>query len=70
MKILRCREIGERVCNYLAVGRSQEEVERQLLDHAEERHPMFIESMDWQDREKLLEQMEAMVESREERWAR
>ena len=64
MKILRCREIGERVCNYLAEGSTQEEVERKILDHAEERHPVFVASLDWEEREKLLEQMEAMVETR------
>lgn len=64
MKTLKCRDLGERTCNFLASGETTEEVERKYLDHIETAHHTFIESMDIDDREKLLEQMESMVETK------
>ncbi|NLG17969.1 MAG: DUF1059 domain-containing protein [Fibrobacter sp.] len=62
MKFLRCRDVAERSCNFIAEGERKEEVERELLDHTINRHPVFFDSLDVEDREHFLEQMEAMMQ--------
>jgi predicted small metal-binding protein len=62
MRILRCSDVGERTCNYIAEGATDEETERNLIDHARERHPIFIESMDQDDYDHFFKQMDAMIE--------
>lgn len=64
MKILRCRDIGERTCNYQVEGVSTEEVERKMLDHTAEKHWWIIESLDNDERNDFLKQMDAMIENR------
>jgi len=64
-KILKCRDLGERTCNYLAIGDSTEDVERKMLDHTASKHPMFLESLDQEERERFMEQMDAMTENQD-----
>jgi predicted small metal-binding protein len=64
-KILRCRDLGERTCNYLVTGDSTEDVERKMLDHTANKHPMFLESLDQEERERFMEQMDAMTENQD-----
>lgn len=61
MQTLHCSDIGTRTCNFIAEGKSIEEAERILLDHVQLRHPGFIDSMTFEEREKLLEHVEAMA---------
>lgn len=63
-KILRCRDLGERTCNYLAEGDSVEDVERKMLDHTEEKHSLFLESLDQEEKEHFMQQMEAMAQNK------
>ncbi|HON10926.1 MAG: DUF1059 domain-containing protein [Fibrobacter sp.] len=65
MKALRCRDLGERTCNYVAFGDRYEEVGRKMFDHTANKHHMFLESLDYNEREHFLEQMEAMTEDEE-----
>ena len=67
MKTLRCRDIGERTCNYVATGDKPEDVERRMLDHTAEKHPIFLESLDQDEREHFIEQMDAMMEESQKR---
>lgn len=62
MKVLRCRDVGERTCNYQAEGQTNEEVERKIIDHTTEKHWGFLESLDQEERQHFLEQMDAMIE--------
>ena len=62
MKILRCRDVGERTCTYQAEGASCEEVERKILDHTDQKHWWVIEGLDQEGRQHFLEQMDAMIE--------
>ncbi len=64
MKALHCSDIGTRTCNFIAEARSIEEAERVLLDHVQIRHPGFLEAMTFEERERLLEHVEAMAEAR------
>jgi predicted small metal-binding protein len=64
MKVLRCRDIGERTCDFNAEGNSTEEVERELLDHTAQKHWWVLESFDKDEREHFFEQMDAMIEEK------
>jgi predicted small metal-binding protein len=64
MKALKCSDLGERTCNFIAEASSIEEAERKLLDHAESRHPMFLEAMTFEEKERILEHVEAMAMAR------
>lgn len=64
MKVLKCRDIGERTCNFEANGESTEDVERKWLDHANERHKDFIQGMSQEDMQHLFKHMDAMVEKK------
>lgn len=68
MKVLHCRDIGERTCNFSAEAERSEDVERIMLDHTMNRHKTFYDSLDQDEREHFLEQMDAMMsEESEER---
>jgi predicted small metal-binding protein len=62
MKTLFCRDIGTRTCNFIAEGKSIEEAERVLIDHVQLRHPGYLDTITFEEKEKLLEHVEAMVE--------
>lgn len=62
MKVLRCRDVGERTCNYQAIGPSAEDVERKILDHTDQMHWWVVEGFDQEERQHFLAQMDAMVE--------
>ena len=64
MQTIECRDLGERTCNFVAEGESIEEAERILLDHLESRHPLFLGAMTLDERERILEHVEAMAKSR------
>jgi predicted small metal-binding protein len=66
MKVLRCRDIGERTCNYNAEGNSSEEVERKILDHTAQKHWWVLESLDQDERTNFMKQMDAMVEEKKD----
>jgi predicted small metal-binding protein len=61
MKYVYCRDTGMRTCNFVAEGKSVEEAERVLLDHVQLRHPGLIDTMTFEEEEKLLEHIEAMA---------
>jgi predicted small metal-binding protein len=62
MRTLHCSDTGTRTCNFIAEAKSIEEAERELLDHLQVRHPGFMEAMTFDEREKILEHVEAMAE--------
>jgi predicted small metal-binding protein len=62
MKVLRCRDVGERTCNYQVQGETTEDVERKLLDHTGQMHWWVIEGFDQEERRHFFEQMDAMIE--------
>jgi predicted small metal-binding protein len=64
MKTIHCRDTGERTCNFTAEAKSIEEAERILLDHVQLRHPNLMETMTFEERERLLEHVEAMAETK------
>ena len=64
MKVLRCRDVGERTCNYQAEGQTVEDVERKIIDHTTQMHWWIIESQDQEEQLKFLKQMEAMTEEK------